>query len=299
MNDTRQNVAVMFADVVGSTRIYDRLGDASASQMIIAGLSAVSDIVSHYEGVVVKTIGDELMCRFENADMAVACACEIQQQMQSRPPHKGILLNFQIGIHWGPALHQDDGDLFGDAVNLAARMVALAKSRQIIISADALSALQQRDLISKCRELDSLCVKGKTQAMTIIDVMWEPGEATHMLTINIDNQHLLDDVALQLQFQDSPTVIKQGAPAFTIGRDKACDQVINSTRVSRIHARIENRRGGRFVLIDESTNGTYLSLNDMHPVFLRREEITLHGKGMIGFGEPPLEGGEFVLYFQL
>ncbi len=298
MDDARQNVAVMFADVVGSTRIYDRLGDAGASQLIIAGLNTVSDIVACFDGIVVKTIGDELMCRFASADIAVACACEIQKQIQSRPPNKGILLNFQIGIHWGVALLQEDGDLLGDAVNMAARMVGIAKSRQIIISGDTFSALSHQEQISKCRELDSLWVKGKTQVIPVIDVMWEPGEATHMMTINIDNQHLLDDAALTIYFNQTPFLIKQGAPVYTIGRDPGCDLVINSSRISRIHARIENRRG-RFVLIDESTNGTYLTIRDMQPVFLRREELTLHGRGMIGFGEVPELDKDLTLLFQL
>ncbi len=288
----------MFADVVGSTRIYERLGDNSASQLIVGALIRITEIINQHQGITVKTIGDEIMCRFNSADEAIACAVDIHKAIKQLPAHKGVMINFRIGVHWGPALLQSDGDIFGDAVNLAARMAGIAKSRQIITTEMTLSALTDKHLISMCREVDRLKVKGKSDPVSIVEVVWEPNEVTHLSTFNVDNLEHTDDTPLTILYQDKQHTIEANAPAYTFGREAHCDQVILSSRVSRVHAKIESRRG-KFVLIDESTNGTYLQIDNMRPVFLRREEITLHGNGVISFGEEPESDSMFIVTYQI
>jgi len=284
MDKTQQNFAVMFADVAGSTQLYERLGDTSANQIIGDAITLVSGIINNHHGVIVKTIGDEVMCRFSTADDALRCACEIEDEIDQQPANFGIRLMFRIGIHWGAALLKDDGDIFGDAVNVAARMAGLAKARQIIITEITRDNLTSAPLISQCREIDRIQVKGKSQPVSIIDVMWEPNESTRMSTFSFDNKGADCDRSLKLCYQQNEFCIEQGAPAYTFGRGGQCDQVIDSNLVSRVHAIIENRRG-KFVLIDESTNGTYLKIEDKNTVFLRREEMLLQGSGEISFGE--------------
>jgi len=284
MDKTQQNFAVMFADVAGSTQLYERLGDTSANQVIDDAISLVSGIITNHNGVIVKTIGDEVMCRFSTADDSLRCACEIDDKIDQQPTNYGIRLMFRIGIHWGPALLKEDGDIFGDAVNVAARMAGLAKARQIITTDITRDHLSSASLISQCRELDRIQVKGKSEPVSIIDVMWEPNESTRMSTFSFDNKGSECERPLKLYFQQNETCIEQGAPAYTFGRGGQCDQVIDSNLVSRVHAVIENRRG-KFVLIDESTNGTYLKIEDRTPVFLRREEMLLQSYGEISFGE--------------
>lgn len=297
MQSKQQQFAVMFADVVGSTRMYERLGDNSASQLIVGALIRITEIINQHRGITVKTIGDEIMCRFDTADDAIECACDIQKSMKQLPAHKGMMINFRIGVHWGSALLQSDGDIFGDAVNLAARMAGIAKSRQIITTEMTLAALTRAALVSMCREVDRLKVKGKSEPLSIVEVVWEPNEVTHMSTFNMDNLEHADDTPLTIIYQNNQHLIEASAAAYTFGREAHCDQVILSSRVSRVHAKIENRRG-KFILIDESTNGTYLQIDNMRPLFLRREEITLHGQGVISFGEEPGNDNAFVVYYR-
>ncbi len=284
MDKTQQNFAIMFADVAGSTRLYERLGDQVANQMINGAIDIASTITKKHQGVIVKTIGDEVMCRFASADNAVLCACEIHETMEKQPIRNGVGLVFRIGINWGPAILQKDGDIFGDAVNLAARMAGVAKARQVITTEFTYNKLTNITLMSKCREIDCTHVKGKVDAISIIEVMWEPNDVTRMSTVVSSDFLLVTSPPLSLCFQEKTHTINPGVSTFTFGRDSLCDQMIASSLVSRIHAKIESRRG-KFILSDESTNGTYIQMNDHSPIFLKREEITLQGKGVISFGE--------------
>lgn len=298
MEETQQNFVVMFADIAESTQLYEKLGNTIASQMINKTLLIASSIIKKYRGVTVKTIGDEVMCRFDNANDALKCACELHETMESQPIHHGVGLVFRIGLHSGPAILQADGDLFGDAVNIAARMTDIAKPRQIITTEATQNQLTSVDLVSKCREIDRLHVKGKSDLISIIEVMWEPDifDVTHMSTFSARHVELTHDTPLNITYQDNQFVLQPGLPAYTFGRDEQCDQVVKSRLVSRVHAKIESRKG-RFYLIDESTNGTYLQLGGKRPIFLRREEIALESNGIISFGEDMTSSSDFLVHF--
>ena len=167
MGKTQQNFAVMFADVAGSTALYERLGDSIASQMIGDAIHLVSEIIQNHQGVIVKTIGDEVMCRFPNADTAIQCACHIHEIMENQPVKNGVGLVFSIGVHWGIAILQEDGDIFGDVVNVSAKMARVAKARQIITTDITQRNLTSPVLLDKCREIDTMHIKGRSEPVTI------------------------------------------------------------------------------------------------------------------------------------
>src|SRR5512144_2909400 len=130
----------MFADVAGSTRLYETLGDEAALAAVNQCLADVREASAAYSGRIVQTIGDEAMALFPTADLAAEAAREIQRRIARRAPVGSQRLALRIGMHSGPAIHAD-GDVFGDSVNLAARMVGLAKAGQVILSASAAHAL--------------------------------------------------------------------------------------------------------------------------------------------------------------
>ncbi len=296
MDKTQQNFAIMFADVAGSTRLYERLGDRTANQMIGGAIKLASTLIKKHQGIIVKTIGDEVMCRFSSADNAVLCACDIHETMEQQPIQNGVGLVFRIGINWGPAILEKDGDIFGDAVNLAARMAGVAKARQIITTEFTQNKLTNISLISKCREIDCVNVKGKSRAISIIEVMWEPNDVTRMSTIVSNNISLIASPPLSICYQQKKHQLNSDDTVYTFGRDIMCEQMIASSLASRVHAKIETRRG-KFILVDESTNGTYLQMNNHSPIFLKREEITLQGEGIISFGEEINLNSEYLLRF--
>src|SRR3954466_6441724 len=128
-----RKTCVLFADVCDSTQLYERLGDAQALATMSRCLEMARGVAIQSGGRLVKTMGDELMLVFPTAKEAAKAAVGIQERMSSVPRVAGLRLDFRIGFHFGDAIEQD-GDVFGDSVNTAARIVALAKAGQILTS---------------------------------------------------------------------------------------------------------------------------------------------------------------------
>ena len=250
---------------------------------MVPAFSVLSEVTVRHHGSVIKTIGDEVMCTFPSADDAVEAGKEMHQALgnmtiEEKPGYDPP--NIYVGIHLGPVIREEN-DVFGDAVNVAARMVALAKQRQIITTEQTVEALspEQRGCV-QC--IDKTIVKGKSGELNIYEVIWEQHDVTVMLDDEpLDAQAL--KCRLELQFQDQIIEVDEIHPSATLGRQSHNDLVVNDNRVSRSHARIEYRRG-KFVLIDQSTNGTHLVLQGKKGVIVKRDEAQLLGKGIIGLG---------------
>ena len=130
--DTSVFTTIMFADVAGSTTLYEQLGDEQANRIIDDVITMMSELTEKHLGTVIKTIGDEIMCRFNEADQAFTTASIIQDRLQKRPADLGVKINVRVGLHTGLVLIREDGDVFGDAVNVAARVAAIARGSQIL-----------------------------------------------------------------------------------------------------------------------------------------------------------------------
>jgi adenylate cyclase len=274
-----RDVAVLFADVAGSTRLYEQLGDEKALAEIGECLAIVGATAKGHGGRLVKTIGDEAMVAFPGAAEAVAAAAEFQQRMAEHTRARNLRLAFRVGIHCGRAL-ETDGDVFGDSVNVAARMVGLAKSGQVIVSGAAAERLPP-ELRARVREVDVLTVKGKEKDIAILELLWQDSADFTTLTARPRLR------AARLELVHGERVIELGPAASTlsVGRDAENDVVIADRLGSRLHARIERRRD-KFVLIDQSSNGTYVTVEGESEIALRREELMLRGRGHITFGHP-------------
>lgn len=282
MKANRGERAILFADVSDSTQLYETLGDERAKQIVSFCLDRLSDITKGRGGSVVKTIGDEILALFSNADSAVHAACDMQRYMQDNVTNGAVQLAIRVGVHYGPVLRTDD-DVFGDAVNVAARVTGLSKSGQILTTEETVGSLSE-DVAPLTREVDHTTIKGKRVALTIFEVVWERPEDVTRLACDSHRQRAAEDNALQLRYQDRHYSFEKGA-RVALGRGEHCDVMTGGRLTSRIHARIEYRRG-KFVLIDESTNGTFVRTQDGKEVYLRREELALWGTGVISMGEP-------------
>lgn len=277
-----EKTAILFADVEGSTRLYDTLGDMEAQRRIALCLDHIAKITTDHSGIVIKTIGDEIMCRFPDEDKAVKAACAIQESLENSKPAGDATPNFRIGLHYGLAI-QKDGDIFGDAVNVAARMTAIARGKQIITTEDTivnLPPVSGREV----RKFDSAKVKGKQDEMAIYEVLWQLDNSNVTAMQGDALSAIAVASSLTLTYLGSTREMSSTSPDFVMGRDPRCDMVVNTGFSSRLHARIEYRRG-KFVLIDQSTNGTYIQSGDGETMYLRREELPLLGSGKIALGE--------------
>ena len=281
----KQNVevGVMFADVTGSTKLYEALGDEAAERIIGKALAIMGKITEGYQGFVIKTIGDEIMCRFTTANDCVRAAIECQEEISAGLQGEEIDVSIKVGLHFGPAILMEDGDVFGDAVNVSARMAGIAKGAQIITTQDTINQLDA-DLQDMSRQFDKTIVKGKEDEIVVHQVVWEAGDDVTRIEISTDEEE--EAVThLSLDFQGANTrIASDDHRTFVIGRGVQSDLLCKTRLASRAHATLEFRRG-KFLLTDQSSNGTFVKTDDGEDIFLRRQELMLWGSGSISLGE--------------
>jgi class 3 adenylate cyclase len=285
--------AILFADISGSTSLYEKFGDATAQRQIGARLEKIAARVAAHGGRVIKSIGDELMCCFPAPSAAVQVSREIHELMEKEPDIGGLRLTTRIGIHFGPALSKDN-DLFGDAVNIAARVTALAKAKQTLTTEQTIAALAPAQR-AQTRTLDRRQVKGKNEFLVLHEVLWHQDNLT-VLHANRTYGASTATERLTLTYQGEHRVITADSGSYVIGRDAGCQLQIGSAMASRQHGKIEHRMG-KFVYVDHSANGTYVRMPDIHSLFLHREEVPLFGSGALACGEKLGDDNPHLIHF--
>jgi len=291
------NLAILFADISGSTRLYEILGDVAARTKVADCLEMLTTVINQHSGTVIKTIGDEIMCTFPTAEEAATAACEMHEMLEDDITEQTaagpISLSIRVGMHYGPAI-LEAGDVFGDAVNVAARMASMAKGNQIITTQNAVDEMSPI-MRASTRFIDRAPVKGKKETMDIFEVLWQQEDVTRMSTGVISPQQT-EPVRLRLTYQNDSVILDGDITQIVMGRSKSADLTVNETLASRQHVRIEHRRG-KFFIIDQSTNGTYVH-HENDESFLRREEMPLSGDGMISLGRSFTENPQEVVHFK-
>ncbi len=296
------SVAVMFADISGSTRLYGELGDLAARDRVAECLDAIARCVQRHGGRVVKTIGDEAVCIFASADLAVMAAWEIQRNHDDEPASgcagPAAPLSVRVGLHFGRVILEAD-DLFGHNVNVAKRAVDLAKPEQIIITVALFHELSP-PCRSSTRLVDRVEMNGEAEPLAIFEVVWREGDSTGVAggVSPVLLAEPVPDLALVLRCQGREFKIEGGCRLATLGRGRVCDFVVDDRFASRRHLRIECRRG-RYFLVDHSTNGTYLRGEEGEHAFVRRDETPLPGRGQLSLGRTFSDHASKVVFFEI
>ncbi|MFN2646801.1 MAG: adenylate/guanylate cyclase domain-containing protein [Burkholderiales bacterium] len=292
MPEQVSEVSVLFADVSGSTKLYETAGDAVAHAAIEKCISLMREKTVSAKGRVIKTIGDEVMSAFASADDAADAAIEMQSAISRLPPVAGTPIGIRIGFNHGPVVERD-GDVFGDAVNLAARLAAVAAKGQIITARETV-VLMSPMLKAATRAITTIQVKGKAQEVQVYELIWQQSE--DMTTLASQKSYKPKNAKLRLVVQGTELVLSAERPALALGRDAAADIVIKERMASRAHGKIE-RRLDKFVLTDHSANGTFITIEGDKEIVLRREEFTLRGHGWITFGQSRATATHVVEFF--
>ncbi len=272
--------AILFADVSGSTKLYDTVGDTLAFAAVQSCVEAFIACTQAKGGRVIKTIGDEVMAVFPDANTATLAAIDMQNALAQLPPTGGVQLGARIGYHFGPAIDRD-GDLFGDSVNFAARLSGVAIRGQIITSRTTAERLNTV-LRAACRQLHAIDLKGKGE-MEICEVLWQEGDQT-VTVLAGHNAEAPKATMLTLNYIGRTVTLDAAHPSLAFGRDKAAALVVEDANASRSHGAIEFR-SGKFMLVDHSVNGTWVTFDGNAEFVLRREECALVGRGWIAFGQ--------------
>jgi hypothetical protein len=274
-------MTVLFADICGSTRLYANLGDSAAREIVDAGISIIVGVLPSCRGRLVKTLGDEVMCVFPEPSAAVAAAIEMQNRIAAARPG-GRMLEIHVGLHHGQVL-AEGRDVFGDTVNAASYLRAVASPGQILTTESTVSALGAR-LRVKTRPLFFTVMKGSTIESAIHQVIWQADPAV-LTDVNARSRNLMppDRGALLVGFPNAEVRIDLQRPEIVLGRSEACDIRIDDCYASRRHAVLALRRA-RVCLIDQSSNGTFVRRSNGEIEHVFRSETVLEGEGEISLG---------------
>src|SRR3982751_212056 len=244
---------VLFADVSGSTQLYESAGDEAAAKAIAQCMRTLRKVTESAGGEVVKEIGDEVMTTFATADAAANAATRMHLAVEALP-------------------------LVG-ATKLASRIAGQAARGQVLLS-EGTVALLSPALRSFTRALYAVELKGKAESVALCELVWRQSpDVTDMAGTTVDM------AVGQLWLKHRGAEVTGWDAIVQIGRDKECHVIVASENASRQHCTIERRRE-KFVLRDHSTNGTYLTVEGEQELLLQREEYVLRGHGWISCGEP-------------
>ncbi len=290
-------VVVLCADVAGSTRLYDTLGDTHGQGIILACMAAISNMTAGRGGRVVKTIGDEALCVFAHPIGAVLAAGEIHHAIAELNSTMDMPLGptrVRIAIHRGPAIVEDT-EIFGDAVKVVSQVVNLAKPEQTLATANIVKVLPE-EVRPSLRFFDDEILDAGRRPIVLHEVIWQMDDATDAVTrpgTDLRTTH----VRLVLELDDQVFELNETRPRVELGRGESCDIRYPSGLASRHHAHIELRRG-RFAVIDNSANGTFVVDDSGTVASIHRDEILLKGIGYITLGELPEKPGTPVIRYR-
>lgn len=278
--------SVVFADLVGSTGIFERLGDETAGRFVTQLTAALAKIFEQHRGRVVKLLGDGLFVVFAEEVQAVTACIAIQERLLQKPVRPGGTgrpVKMQMGIESGEVV-EIEGDCYGDAVNSAARLADLAGADQILTTQrvrDALPTAQRAQL----RSLGPMYLRGKNEVTEVFRVEWQPEREVEATVMGVSlEDHRPSQARLEINIAGQVRRLQPRGEPITLGRASTADLPVNDSRVSRLHATLE-WRGGHFVLTDASSFGTWVYFgNQPEPVVLRRTECYLVGQGQIALG---------------
>jgi class 3 adenylate cyclase len=283
----RDKAAVLFVDVSGSTGYFERHGEIAGRAMLGRCFGIVVPEIERHSGKVIKTLGDGLLVVFDRpADLLAAVHAlhsAIRDANGTLPAAERIAVH--CGGDFGTVARDDSGDVFGDVVNVAARLQALAGRDQTFVTSD-FAAMLTPDEREQLRHLGSFPVHGREQEVETYEILSRAGSTT----VAIRRDSVTFHSSLRLEFQGHVLELPPDCNRVTLGREPDNDVVVGDAAVSHHHAEIV-RRKGLFYLVDRSTNGTVVQSGQEGERHIRHSEHPLEGQGRLFLGHihaPPI-----------
>jgi adenylate cyclase len=277
-----QDYAVAFADIASSARLYRELGDSAARELTHAFCDQVGKLLPRFEGRLVKTLGDGVMCAFPDPEKAVLAMSTLHAEVTVSPP-EGHPLQLHTGINFGPVIVEGQ-DFYGTIVNVAAYLAAMARAEQILTTQSVVDRLSPAT-VGSAHSIYRTRLKGDERDSTIYEIVWQ-SDPSEITARNLGRLRAVpsDEGALLLSTSEATLSVDRGRARVQLGRDAVNDLLIRDHLVSRRHATIE-LEAVRFRLIDHSANGTYVAFDGAPgEVHLLRGETLLHGSGRVSLG---------------
>jgi class 3 adenylate cyclase len=277
-----RKLLVVYADISGSTRLFEEFGDTIARDACAACIEVLTEVVERLGGRVAKTIGDEILAVFNDPAKGVMAGTDMQgavRQANEDGRFKTGDLRIKVGMHFGMALEEED-DVVGEAPTVAQQVIKLAKADQVLSTADTLEAVPPM-FRAGCRFHDCITMGGDKE-YDVHELIWEVSGLTQAADTGPIEQRVVY-TRMTLEFAGETAVCDAEVPSLTLGRVAGNDLVIPTDLTSRQHAEVSYRRG-RFHIADNSANGTLVVNEDGATVSLRREQMALRGSGRLCMG---------------
>jgi class 3 adenylate cyclase len=284
---------VVFADLFGSTGVFESLGNVKATEAVTTATNWVAERITASGGRVVKFLGDGVLAIFKSSNTAITSVIDIQRSYQLRfaSQDPAFYMPLRIGVVRGD-VEIVENDCYGDAVNIAARLSELTGPNQIWVNNHALVNCKDLEQV-RFRSLGPISLRGRTEPCLVSQVEWQEDINSEFFTVpasmnstfSPDGMDFLG-AQIELSWIDNHKTFNSFDMPIQLGRARELEFVVSDPRVSRTHARIEWRNGS-MVLVDVSSYGCWVRFSgDGAGVTLRREECVLHGKGEIALGSP-------------
>lgn len=290
-------LTILFADIAESTSLFDKYGDVLAQAAISSVLDVLIKQAEQHQGRLVKTIGDEAMCTFPDAGQALSAAVAMQMAVSGNFVLEKHPIAVRIGFHHG-AVIEEQGDVFGDAVNVAARMTAYAKREEIITNVETLEHCRSHQNLQH-RTLGKTKVKGKSKAVEIIEILWQKdiSQITRIVKA-LDLEEVKARCQMELKLGSIKQTMTEQSPTKQIGRSDYSDLQVNALMASREHGFLQFS-GGNFKYTDQSTNGSWIKQSNGAVIRIHRDSAVLQGSGQIAFGDDDFSNDELLLVYQI
>lgn len=299
---------MVFIDLVGSTAAYASLGNAQVADVIARVTQWIGRVCEAHHGRIIKVLGDGVMAGFAEAGNAVEAATFLQQSHSERLQKwpAPLRMALKIGMARGAVVERGD-DVYGDPVNLAARLSDMAGGHAIWADEGVIAALREARAnraggegqdsrmptgMARYRSLGLIRVRGLEQPQSVFQIEWNEDVSTDLMTVQgvLQVQEPPSTGArgnIALAWLGNVSVFSADQLPIVIGRVPDCSFVVSDQRVSRNHARIELDNGA-LVLSDLSSFGTWVRFTEnlQAEVQLRRNQCVLHSTGEISLGAP-------------
>lgn len=283
--DSLHRIALI-AGISGSARLHDKLGSSEAVRAVDRCVKRIERSVDAWKGRIVQIESNEVLAAFDTADAAIQAAIEMQLRVADLPPVSGVKIAIRIGLAVSTAPEENNAIPRGLAKE-AATLAALAKPTQILASRE-FSLLLSPSLSEHLTNAGQLLANETGNADSALEVIppllpmrsgpehieKEPNE--NIVTVASANQSLI------LRYRGDTIQLDEAKRIIRVGRDAGSDIVLHDRRASRHHATIECRNNC-IILVDRSTNGSYVTVAGTPEVFVRRSEFILHATGRISF----------------
>lgn len=292
---------ILFADIANSTGLYQSLGNKRAEEQVNRILTLMSEIIADHRGRVVKTIGDEIMALFEQIPHAIQAGLNLIQMIRAMPVDHEVtdrLTTIRVGLEYGEVIERG-GDYYGNAVNIASRLVKQAKSNQILTTKESLEQIAHEEGFSS-RLIDRTRLKGLHKVFEIYEVLSIEDAVDMTTTFSIKFPELDKPITerLRVLHGDDSYLVNNTSEELTMGRSSDNTLVVSGDMVSRYHATIQYHKG-KFVFRDESVNGSFVKIEPDQERFIHRDEIILLGEGSLSLGQPIGDTGDNVIFFRI